>query len=129
VIYHAALPTDWDRAIAAGSYQVSTRGSTLAEVGFIHASYDHQLEAVANTFYADVDELVVLVIDPDAVGAPVVDEPVAGDRYPHVYGPLPIAAVLGSVCWTRPQGQPWRWRRDLADLPTATQTEESRLDR
>ena len=74
MIYHLALPEDWDAAQQSGTYEMSTRGAPLASVGFIHASYQHQVEGVANEFYADVDELVLLTIDPDAVGSSVVDE-------------------------------------------------------
>jgi uncharacterized protein (DUF952 family) len=56
---------------------------------------------VAEVVYADADadKLVVLVIDGDRVQAPVryeAAEPGA-DEYPHVYGPLPIAAVTHVV--------------------------------
>jgi glutathione S-transferase len=92
-----------------GRYEVSTRGATLADVGFIHASYEHQLEGVANRFYADVDELVLLTIDRQAVGAPVVDEPVpTGEEFPHIYGPLSVEAVVDTTLWRRESDEPWR---------------------
>ena len=42
-ILHAALPDDWARACLDGSYDVSTRGRTLVDEGFIHASTLQQL--------------------------------------------------------------------------------------
>ena len=116
MIYHAALPADWEAALATGSYEVSTRGMTLADVGFIHASYEHQVEGVANTFYPDVDELVLLTIDREAVGAPVVDEPVpTGEGFPHIYGPLPVDAVVDVRRWKRQPGEPWRLSESRPD--------------
>ena len=64
LIYHLALAPDWDDAVAAGEYRVSTVGQTIDEVGFIHASREDQLEATAARFYADLGvPLVLLVLD------------------------------------------------------------------
>ena len=84
-------------AQAAGEYRVSTRGATLDDVGFVHAAHAHQVAGVAERFYADVtDDLVLLVIDPERLGAPVVEEVPDGadEGFPHVYGPVPVAAVV-----------------------------------
>ena len=43
---------------------MSTRGVTLEQEGFIHCSTRDQVEATANRFYGDVEQLVVLTIDP-----------------------------------------------------------------
>ena len=75
---------------------MSTRGVTLEQEGFIHCSTRDQVEATANRFYGDVPQLVVLTIDPRAVPSPIRFEPPApgsADLFPHIYGPLPIAAV------------------------------------
>lgn len=103
-IFHLALPPDWAAAFESGEYTTSTRGQTLADVGFIHASTQAQMEATANRFYADVDELVVLTIDPLRVEVPIVWEPPApgvDELFPHIYGPLPIAAVVLNRYWFR----------------------------
>lgn len=95
-IYHVALRSDWEEARAAGAYAVSTRGRTLAEEGFVHASRADQWQGVRARFYADVTEpLVLLVIDPDRLTSPVVDEPdpATGETFPHVLGPIDLAAV------------------------------------
>jgi uncharacterized protein (DUF952 family) len=103
-IYHLAMPADWSAAFADGFYRTSTRGMTLDEVGFIHCSRFDQLEGTANSFYADVDHLVLLTIDPDLVGADIVDEPPEPGsrlRFPHLYGPLPVEAVNLARVWIR----------------------------
>ena len=97
LIYHLALASDWDDAVAAGEYRVSTIGQTIDEVGFIHASREDQLEATAARFYADLGvPLVLLVLDRDrlrAGGVPVVDDPVGDDTFPHLYAALPVGLV------------------------------------
>ena len=92
-IFHLAHRKDWDAALVSGSYEVSTRGARLADVGFIHASYADQLSAVAEFVHAgDTAELCVLVLDPAAIraaGTAVVDEDGgSGELYPHVHGPI-----------------------------------------
>ena len=115
-IFHLALPDDWATAFESGEYTMSTRGLTLAEVGFIHASTMAQVEATANRFYADVEELVLLTIDPTKVGADIVWEPPApgvDELFPHIYGPLPISAVVASNFWLRSSGDdPAVWSLD-----------------
>jgi uncharacterized protein (DUF952 family) len=97
VIFHIALERDWNTANQDGAYRVSTRDATLEEVGFIHASFEHQVAGVGSLFYRDVGEpLVVLTIDTDRLEAPVVVEPPEGgdEAFPHIYGPLPTSAVI-----------------------------------
>jgi uncharacterized protein (DUF952 family) len=98
-IFHLALRPDWEAARAAGGpYEISTRGKTLREIGFIHACRTHdQVDRVRRSFYADLDpqeDLVLLVIDPDRLDAPVRHEPADGDVFPHIYGPVPLDGVI-----------------------------------
>ena len=109
-VFHVALPDDWVTAQRCGEYTMSTRGRTLAEEGFIHCSFPDQVEGIANRYYADVDELVVLTLDPSLLGSEiVVEEPFPGapQRYPHVYAPIPVSAVVDATAWYRPIGEPW----------------------
>lgn len=103
-IFHIALPEDWAAAFTFGEYAMSTRSMSLDEVGFIHCSTRPQIEATANRFYADLSELVLLTVDPLMVPAHIVWEPPApaiDELFPHIYGPLPIAAVNMHQFWTR----------------------------
>lgn len=117
-ILHAALPSDWAAARRTGSYAVSTRGLTLADEGFIHASTPAQLPGVLAGFYADLSEVTLLVLDLDALdaaGSPVRWEVVPGsdDPFPHVYGVIPSSLVgegnpvVAALSLTREDGQPW----------------------
>jgi glutathione S-transferase len=97
-LFHIALPADFEAARETGAYTVSSRGRSLAEEGFIHCSFAHQVDATLRRFYDDVDTVVVLRIDPAAVADIVVVEDLAdtGEPFPHLYGPLPMAAVVGT---------------------------------
>ncbi|MFK8023367.1 MAG: DUF952 domain-containing protein [Ilumatobacter sp.] len=103
-LFHAAMPDDWAAAFVTGEYTMSTRGLTLADVGFIHLSTLEQVEGTANRFYADVDQLVLLTVAPRKVPSEIKWEPPAPDAdtlFPHIYGPLPIAAVVRNDYWFR----------------------------
>ena len=100
LIYHIAEAADWEQAQRDGQYTMSTRGRTLAEEGFIHASTASQVALVANAFYQGEPDLLLLVIDTERVGPELRYEQVPGqpDPYPHIYGPL----NLDAVAQTRP---------------------------
>ncbi|SOC52435.1 DUF952 domain-containing protein [Ornithinimicrobium cerasi] len=101
-VWHLAERRHWEAALASGSYERSTLGATLQEVGFVHASFPEQLPGVVRAHYARVAEpLVVLEIDPqllDQAGVQVRLEPgdpddPGSERFPHLYGPVPVPAV------------------------------------
>lgn len=92
-LYHITTAQEWADARRAGAYTRSTRGQSLADVGFIHCSYAHQVHGTAEALYRDVPELRVLVIDPDRLTAEVREE--AG--FPHIYGALNLDAVVEVV--------------------------------
>ncbi len=92
MIYHVAIHSEWHDAIASGEYRVSTLGATLDEVGFIHASERHQVVPTAERFYRGQRDLVVLVIDENAVLADGVEvrreDAGNGELFPHIYGAI-----------------------------------------
>ncbi len=96
-IFHIAKVADWEAAQAVGEYRVSTLGHSLEQVRFLHASFAGQWPAVHEAFYAGLDQpLVLLEIDAGLLGVPVVVEapPGTDEKFPHIYGPLPVAAVV-----------------------------------
>lgn len=110
-LLHLALAKDWNPQAA--TYPMSTRGLTIAEVGFLHASRDEdQAERVARLLYADVTEpLLVLTLSEEALaaaGREVRFEPADpgnpdSERFPHVYGgDLPTSAVVDVRPFTLP---------------------------
>ena len=93
-MYHLALRPEWEAARADGSYRRSTLGASLEDVGFIHCSFDHQVQTIADAVYRGRADVVLLEIDPARLDAEVRVEPAHGDEYPHIYGPLPVQAVV-----------------------------------
>ncbi|MFE1883957.1 DUF952 domain-containing protein [Streptomyces diastatochromogenes] len=103
-IVHITERSLWEAARAHGAYEVSTRGRTLQEEGFIHFSTREQLPRIAAFLYGDYegpDELVVLVVDPALLDVPLKYEamPPNGEEFPHVYGPVPVDAVVDVETW------------------------------
>lgn len=104
LILHLTERALWDEARAVGSYELSTRDRTLGDVGFIHCSLRHQLPGVAALLYGaepDRTDLVVLVIEVARLDVPVrYEPPVPGaEEFPHIYGPLPVTAVVAVEPW------------------------------
>ena len=87
----------WSRAQTQGVIRPEASGSDVA-VPFIHLSTPEQVHLPANRLYRGRQDLVLLHIDPALLESPVRWEPgVPTDpesmRFPHLYGPLPVAAV------------------------------------
>jgi len=111
LIYHCSLVADWRAAQTAGEYTMSSRGRTLEQEGFVHASYPGQIAGVLQRFYADVSEpMCLLVIDPDKLGVPVIAENLTGGQelFPHIYGAIPVSAVVDVVALVRDTPAGWR---------------------
>jgi glutathione S-transferase len=68
-LYHLALPEEWAEAQPQGEYRRSSRGLSLEQVGFIHASYAHQLASTHRRYYADLPRVLLLTIDPQRLAA------------------------------------------------------------
>ncbi len=97
MIYHLTFAAGWAAAQAEGWYRISGRGMTLESEGFLHFSYAGQLAGVASRFWVGAEAPVVLLtVDPDRLALPVIAENTTGgtDLFPHLYGPLPVGAVL-----------------------------------
>ncbi|MDT5106797.1 MAG: hypothetical protein QOI25_4310 [Mycobacterium sp.] len=100
VLLHICTADDWQRALEAGEH----RPPSLDDVGFVHLSATEQVHLPANRLYSGRTDLVVLRCDPALVGAPVRWEPgVPTDPtsmlFPHLYGPLPVAAVTSVTSY------------------------------
>lgn len=106
-IYHITTRSALFAARQEGSY----RTASLSSEGFIHFSQLHQVMGVANAFYKDQQELVILVVDPSLLKAELKFEPpvhpggasqnatlpTAEQKFPHLYGSLNIDAIIGEV--------------------------------
>ena len=98
-LFHLTMPATWAEALANGAYPWSTRGKRFAEVGFVHCSTWEQLEGVARFVYPGELTLTLLVIDPSAIEVQVRYESLDGgrERFPHIYGELPMSAVVRAI--------------------------------
>ena len=104
-IFHIAKAAEWEAAVAAGEYRVSTRDRSLADVGFIHCSHRHQVEGVTRAFYGGAGALVLLEIDVSRLEAEVREESGGGsETFPHVYGAIPVGAVVAVEPFEIPKG-------------------------
>jgi uncharacterized protein (DUF952 family) len=103
-IFHIVAPGDWP---ASGEY----RPPSLASEGFVHFSFADQVAGPANAYYRDAPELVVVEVDPAALHAEirVEDSYGAGVAYPHVYGPVPVAAAVAVHPLQRAADGSWQF--------------------
>lgn len=94
-IYHITAGMEWELVEKTGLY----RADSLAVDGFIHCSTLAQLLMPANAMYRGQNGLVLLVIDPSRVESEVVYEDCyqSGHRFPHLYGPLNVDAVVSVI--------------------------------
>ncbi|MEU6559199.1 DUF952 domain-containing protein [Nocardia nova] len=96
-LVHLCTSSEWEQARAAGERITPSLGTE----GFIHLSAPHQVHLPANRLFAGRTDMLLLWLDPAGLTAPLRWEAgVPGDpgsmRFPHLYGPLPVAAVVGT---------------------------------
>jgi len=91
-IFHITTAREARDAAQSGTYAPEAFDAD----GFIHCSYARQVRSVANRFLAGAADLVLLEIDCSRLTCRVVDENLEGgtDLFPHVYGRLPMSAVV-----------------------------------
>jgi uncharacterized protein (DUF952 family) len=99
-LLHICFPTDWAEARRSGEH----RPDSLRDVGFVHLSTPEQVHLPANRLYAGRTDLLLLHLDPARLDAPVRWEPgdasdPASMRFPHLYGPVPVSAVVETTAY------------------------------
>ena len=96
VIFHMARANEWRDAQASGSYPGSAED--IAD-GFIHFSTAEQIRESAAKHRSGEAELVLVACDPERLGSRLKwEEARGGQSFPHLYGEIPMSAVL----WTLP---------------------------
>ena len=95
VLLHLCGLGEWSRARACGEIRPEASGGGQ----FIHLSTPEQVHLPANRLYRGRGDRVLLHIDPALLDSPVRWEPgVETDPesmlFPHLYGPLPVRAVI-----------------------------------
>jgi uncharacterized protein (DUF952 family) len=100
LLYHLIPRDEW--AAAADPYVPDGFG----DLGFIHLSTSDQVDIPGRALFSGRDDVVLLVLDPGRLDDVRFEEgvpPTPGVLFPHLYGPLPHAAVLDVL--------PYRARR------------------
>ncbi|MFC4374624.1 DUF952 domain-containing protein [Nocardia halotolerans] len=94
-LVHLCSSQEWQQSVHAGVH----RPASLTESGFVHLSAPAQVHLPANRLFAGRTDLLVLWLDPTRFADEVKWEPgvpsdPASMLFPHLYGPLPLAAVV-----------------------------------
>lgn len=93
-IYKIASTQDWANARKSG--ELAGTPVDIAD-GYIHFSTAAQLPETLDKHYRGATGLVLATIDPDLIGTDLVWEPSRGGQlFPHLYAPLPMAAVIAE---------------------------------
>jgi len=92
VIYKIVTTEQWDEANRAGAF----KGAPVDVAdGYIHFSKAEQVEETAAKHFSEQDGLLLVAVSAKALGDQLVYEPSRGGAmFPHLYGHLPMEAVL-----------------------------------
>lgn len=91
-IYKICSRTEWREAKRSGEYSGSA--ADRAD-GFIHLSAAEQVQGTADKHFAGQKDLVLVSVSADRLGPALRWEPSRGGAlFPHLYGPLPLTAVV-----------------------------------
>ena len=96
LIYKIASRAQWIAAEASGVFE----GAPIDFAdGYIHFSDATQAAGTAAKWFAGRDDLMVVAVEADRLGAALKWEPSRGGQlFPHLYGELPLAEVV----WAKP---------------------------
>lgn len=95
-IYKIVPAALWRAAVATGRFEGAA--VDLAD-GYIHFSTAAQVEDTAARYFAGLDGLLLVAVDPEAVAPALRWEPSRGGAlFPHLYQPL----ALDAVRWAEP---------------------------
>jgi uncharacterized protein (DUF952 family) len=98
-ILHITTASTWKTVQQQGIYEPES----LTTEGFIHTSTIDQVLTVAEKFFSDVPDLVLLVINTERVKPEIRYEQGTHDtddnveKFPHIYGPLNLDAIVIAV--------------------------------
>ena len=92
-IFHIARKAD------AQSISTDYKCDSLSSEGFIHCCDRHQLSGVVSRYYQDIDDVVLLVLDVEALEPALIHENTVGgsELFPHVYGVINRAAIVDTI--------------------------------
>lgn len=92
LLYRLVHAADWQAAAGAGAYRGAAHD--LAD-GFVHMSTAEQVPGTAARYYQGLPDILLLTLDSARLHGEVKMEPSTGGKlYPHLYGDIPLEAVL-----------------------------------
>jgi uncharacterized protein (DUF952 family) len=94
-LFHLTSASEW--AAARESGEVVPGG--YATEGFVHCATAAQIEGVFERYYSAMPDPTLLRIDPAKLGDLEIKWEGDPEPFPHVYGPLPVAAVAAANPW------------------------------
>ncbi|KFN04318.1 DUF952 domain-containing protein [Bacillus clarus] len=93
---------NWDAAKNIGEINEAS----LIEEGVIHCSFLEQALKVANKYFSNEEDVLLLIVDPALVKAEIKYELASnGQKYPHVYGVIHAEAIVDVVPFAKEKGE------------------------
>lgn len=110
LIFKILTSQQWRQAEAEGFF----RGAPIdLKDGYMHFSTAQQVQETADRHFAGMYDLVLAAVDAERLGEKLVYEVSrGGDKFPHLYDMLPLAAVA----WVKPMPLGRNGRHDLPDM-------------
>ncbi|MGB3654697.1 MAG: DUF952 domain-containing protein [Rivularia sp. (in: cyanobacteria)] len=109
-IFHITPRQDWEKAQVTGIY----RADSLETEGFIHCSTAAQVVKVANLFFKNQTDLLLLFIDSDKVKSEIRYDLVAeNETFPHIYGALNNNAVFKAIAFDKSENGSFELPKEL----------------
>ena len=110
LIFKIVTTEEWRAAESAGAFE----GAAVDRAdGYIHFSTAAQAAETAVKWFAGREDLTLVAVDPEGLGAALKWEPSRGGAlFPHLYARLPMSAVV----WSRPLPLGTDGRHDFGSL-------------
>lgn len=94
LIYKIVDAPSWRLAVSKGEF---TGAAIDLQDGFIHFSAAHQVAETLEKYFAGASDLLLIGADTDLLGNALRWEASRGGAlFPHLYGPLPLSAVISQ---------------------------------
>lgn len=108
MIYHITTHALWDKALNEGKDKGSYSHPTFAAEGFIHCSTREQVLETLEAHFQQEKEVLLLVI-PEKQVKNILKWEVSrnGQEFPHLYGRIPLAAIVDVEILLRDEEGIW----------------------
>lgn len=112
MIIHCMKKSEWEAVKDEESFGFES----IERCGFVHCCEVRYLWRVLPNFEDGEDERVLLCLDEDRIGSPIVyeDDGGYGRIYPHVYGPIKTDAVIQVLDYLKDEEGNYRKNGELA---------------